>query len=348
MKVAPMLREMRKYPDILEPILVHTGQHYDYEMSRIFFKDLVLSEPDVYLGVGSGTHAEQTGKVMIEFEKILFQEKPDLVIVVGDVNSTLAAALAAAKLHVPLAHIEAGLRSFDRTMPEETNRVLTDHCSELLFCPTETAVNNLRKEGITKGVYLSGDVMVDTLLCYEEIAEESDILKRLGLESKQYSVATIHRPSNTDRRKNLENIMNALSESGESVVFPIHPRTRKALMEHGVHIISENVELIEPLGYLEFLKLMNHARKIITDSGGIQKEAYILKVPCITIRERTEWIETVENGWNVLVDANRDKIIEAIRNFEPPGEQSNVFGNGTAATTICKVIVRWVSGRRQQ
>ncbi|MBA7490795.1 UDP-2,3-diacetamido-2,3-dideoxy-D-glucuronate 2-epimerase [subsurface metagenome] len=357
-KIAPIIRAIDKHNKSVNVsrltshisrfrshVLVHTGQRYDYEMSKVFFEDLELPEPDIYLGVGSGTHAEQTGKVMIEFERILLKEKPDLVIVVGDVNSTLAAALASVKLHIPVAHVEAGLRSFDREMPEEINRVLTDHCSQLLFCPTETAVKNLKKEGITQGVYLTGDVMVDTLLSCKQFAERSKILVRLGLKSKQYLVATIHRSSNTDRRRNLENIMNALSESGESIVFPIHPRTRKVLSEHRINMPSENVKLIDPLGYLEFLKLMSHAKKIITDSGGIQKETYILRVPCVTIRKRTEWVETVEDGWNILVDANKEKIIEAIRNFEPSGEQGNIFGNGTAATTICETTIQWISER---
>lgn len=352
MKIAPLVRAIEKHDASLDVnpiqfILVHTGQHYDYEMSQIFFKDLDLPQPDVYLGVGSGTHAEQTGKVMIEFEKVLLKERPDLVVVVGDVNSTLAATLAAVKSHIPVAHVEAGLRSYDRGMPEEINRLLTDHCSQLLFCPTETAVGNLEKEGIIKGVYLTGDVMVDMLLANTEVAERSDILGRLGLEDKRYLVVTIHRASNSDNRESLQNVMGALSESGERVIFPIHPRTRKALSEYGVHIRSENVTLIDPVGYTEFLKLMSHAKKVLTDSGGIQKEAYILKVPCITLRERTEWVETVADGWNVLVGADKEKIIEAIRDFKPASKQRDIFGNGTAAISICQIISQWASGKEQ-
>jgi len=342
-KIAPLLRAIEAQSPtsegtFLEPVLVHTGQHYDYEMSKIFFRDLALPEPDIHLGIGSGTHAEQTAKVMIEFEKVIFQEQPDLVVVVGDVNSTLAAALTAVKCQVPVAHVEAGLRSYDQRMPEEINRVLTDRCSRLLFCPTETAVGNLKKEGISEGVYLTGDVMVDALFSEEKAFEKSDIVERLGLESKRYLVTTIHRPSNADDKANLENILAALSESGEKVIFPVHPRTRKAIIEYGINIQGETVRLIEPLGYIEFVKLMSHARKILTDSGGIQKEAYILKVPCITLRDRTEWVETVEDNWNTLVGAEKKKIIEAIRDFEPASNQRDVFGNGTAAVSICQII----------
>lgn len=352
MKIAPLIQAIGEYnasstENHIVPTLVHTGQHYDYEMSKIFFEDLEIPEPDVYLGVGSGTHGEQTGKTMIELEEVLFKQKPNLVIVVGDVNSTLAGALAAVKLHIPVAHVEAGLRSFDRAMPEEINRVLTDHCSRLLFCPTEAAVDNLKKEGISEGVYLTGDVMVDALLSSKKVSEKSDILDRLGLESEHYLVVTIHRPSNTDDRRNLENIVGALSKSGERVVFPIHPRTRKAISEYRIHIRGENMMLIEPLGYIEFLKLIHHARKILTDSGGIQKEAYILRVPCITLREKTEWVETVEDNWNILVGADKEKIVEAIRNFEPASEQRDIFGNGTAAMHICQIISQWAWGKEQ-
>jgi len=350
MKIAPILKTIDKHnasgkSNSIEPSLIHTGQHYDYEMSKVFFDDLALPQPNVHLGVGSGTHAEQTGKTMIEVEKVLARERPDLVIVVGDVNATLAGALAAVKLHMPVAHVEAGLRSYDQSMPEEINRVLTDHCSQLLFCPTETAVGNLKKEGIIKGVYLTGDVMVDALLSNKQAAEKSEILKRLDLESGHYLVITIHRPSNTDERENLENIVSALSDSAERVIFPVHPRTRKALDEHGVAMRRGNIMVIDPLGYTEFLKLMTHAKKILTDSGGIQKEAYILGIPCITLRERTEWVETVEDGWNILVSADKKKLIEAIQHFEPARERRDIFGNGTASTSICQIILQGSLGK---
>ena len=348
-KIAPILRAIDKHNasaagTAISPILVHTGQHYDYEMSKVFFEDLVLPEPDIYLDVGSGTHAEQTGRIMIELEKVLFDQKPSMVLVVGDVNSTLAGALVAVKLHIPVAHVEAGLRSYDCEMPEEINRVLTDHCSQLLFCPTETAVGNLKKEGITKGVYLTGDVMVDALLFNKHVAEKSDILKKLGLESGHYLVTTIHRPSNTDVRGNLENIMYAISDSGEKIVFPVHPRTRKALNEYGVNARRGNLMVTKPLGYTEFLKLMTHAKKILTDSGGIQKEAYILRVPCITLRNVTEWVETVDDGWNILVGTDKEKIVEAIENFNPTCKQRDIFGHGTSAISICQIISQMTLG----
>jgi len=246
MKIAPLIRAIDKYnaglatndSRLIDYLLVHTGQHYDYEMSRVFFQDLELPESDVYLGVGSGTHAEQTGKIMIEFEKVLFQEKPDLVIVVGDVNSTLAAALAAVKLHIPVAHVEAGPRMFDKSIPEEVNRILTDHVSSLLFAPTQTAVDNLKREGIEEGVYLTGDVMLDSFLCFSKIAEEkSKILEQLQLSKGEYLFATVHRARNTDNEENLRGIIEAFLSIEERIVFPIHPRTRKMLKEF--HLLSQ-------------------------------------------------------------------------------------------------------------
>jgi len=297
-KCAPLSRELRK---VHHEILVHTGQHYDHDMSDIFFEELNIPKPDYNLGIGSGSHGEQTGKMLTEIEKVLLKEKPDLVLVYGDTNSTLAGALAAVKLHIRVAHVEAGLRSFDRNMPEEINRVLTDHISDILFCPTQTAVDNLSKEGITQGVHLVGDVMLDALEYNKTVAEKkSKILEVLGLKKDKYLVITIHRPSNTDSRENLNNIIKALREIGEAVVFPVHPRTKKFLQEYGLDFPA-NVRLMDPLGYLDMLKLMAGARKILTDSGGIQKEAYMLGVPCVTLRENTEWVETLEGGWNVLV-----------------------------------------------
>jgi UDP-N-acetylglucosamine 2-epimerase (non-hydrolysing) len=337
-KCAPVSREIRKYHT---EILVHTGQHYDPEMSDVFFQELEIPKPDYNLGIGSGSHGEQTGKMLIELEKVLLKEKPDLVLVYGDTNSTLAGALAAAKLHLPVAHVEAGLRSFDRTMPEEINRVLTDHISDLLFCPTKTAVDNLRNEGITRGVYLVGDVMVDALEFNKGIAEDrSQILERLGLVSKHYLVLTVHRPANTDSREHMENIMGAVGDAGMSVVFPVHPRTKKFLKEYSLWPrLPANIIVTEPLGYLDMLKLMRHATKILTDSGGIQKEAYILKVPCITLRDVTEWVETVEGGWNVLVGADVQDILSNInRNPSKSSYQNALFGDGDAARQISNLL----------
>ncbi|MCZ7394012.1 MAG: UDP-N-acetylglucosamine 2-epimerase (non-hydrolyzing) [Candidatus Methanoperedens sp.] len=333
-KCAPLSRELRKEH---EEILVHTGQHYDHEMSDIFFEELNIPKPDYNLGIGSGSHGEQTGKILIEIEKVLMKEKPDLVIVYGDTNSTLAGALAAAKLHIKVAHVEAGLRSFDRSMPEEINRVLTDHTSDLLFCPTQTAVDNLANEGITAGVHLVGDVMVDALEYNLKIAEKkSGIIEELALEKGKYLVITVHRPGNTDSRENMTNIIGALREAGRVVVFPVHPRTEKYLREYGL-LMPENVKLIKPLGYLDMLRLMANAGKILTDSGGIQKEAYVLGVPCITLRENTEWVETLEGGWNVLVGAEKRKILEGVRSLSPRGGQRKVFGGKGASKRILQL-----------
>jgi len=328
-KYSALTKEIRKSH---QDILLHTGQHYDYNMNKVFFDEIGIPEPDYNLGIGSGSHAYQTGEMLKGIEDILIKEKPDMVMVYGDTNSTLAGALAATKIHIKVAHVEAGLRIFDRSMPEEINRVLADHCSDYLFCPTKTAVDNLKQEGIVNDVYFTGDVMVDALNSNKEIAERSRILDNLGLKSKRYLVVTIHRASNTDNEENLKIISNALielSKQGETIVFPIHPRTAKLLKDYGLYNeIKERIKFIEPQGYFEFLKLLIHAKKVLTDSGGIQKEAYILKVPCITLRDNTEWMETVEDGWNILAGTDRQKIIRLAREFEPSGNHSAFFGSG--------------------
>ena len=336
-KCAPVSNELRKEH---HEILVHTGQHYDPDMSDIFFEDLQIPQPDYHLEVGSGSHGKQTGAILERVENVLLEEMPNLVIVYGDTNSTLAGALAAAKLHIPVAHVEAGLRSFDRTMPEEINRVVTDHVSNLLLCPTQTAIDNLAKEGIYQGVHLVGDVMVDALMHNADISEKkSHIIKNLGLKRGNYYVATVHRPSNTDDRKNLTEITEAFSESGKRVIFPVHPRTKKYLREYGLlDSSSENIQFIDPLSYLDMLQLMKHSKKILTDSGGIQKEAYVMGVPCITMRENTEWIETLTGGWNVLVGADKGKILTAILADVRKNSDNTVFGKGDAAEKIAKVL----------
>ena len=336
-KCAPVSRELRKEH---EEVLIHTGQHYDHGMSEVFFEELAIPKPDYNLNIGSGAHGHQTGAMLGAIEDVLQQENPDLVLVYGDTNSTLAGALAAAKLHVPVAHVEAGLRSFDRRMPEEINRVLTDHCSDLLFCPTKTAVENLAAEGITGGVHLVGDVMVDAMNYNRAVAEErSRILEAVGVRPGEYLVITVHRPSNTDSQENMVAILGALAEAGMPVVFPVHPRTRNYLGRYGLLAkMPENVQVTEPLGYLDMLHLMAHAAKILTDSGGVQKEAYMLGVPCITLRENTEWVETVEAGWNVLVGAGREEIVSMIHEFAPAGDQPPLFGDGRAAAGIAKII----------
>jgi UDP-N-acetylglucosamine 2-epimerase (non-hydrolysing) len=320
-------------------ILIHTGQHYDYLMDKVFFDELSIPTPDYHLNIGSGSHGAQTGEMLKKIEEVLLKEKPDMALVYGDTNTTIAGALAAAKLHIPVAHVEAGLRSFDRSMPEEINRVLTDHCSDLLFCPTDAAVRNLKAEGIENGVYNTGDVMVETLENNRKVAEKSDILEKLDLKKKEYIVATVHRASNTDQKENLENIVCAFLESGEKIVFPVHPRVEKYLRQYELYEkLEKGIILTKPLGYLEFLKLTSNAKKILTDSGGVQKEAYMLKVPCITMRENTEWVETVEDGWNILVGADKEKIESAIKGFKPIKEQKSSYGKGDASSKIVSAI----------
>lgn len=336
-KSVPLSRELRKNH---QEILIHTGQHYDYEMDQVFFQELSIPEPDYNLQAGSGRHGAQTSAMLIKLEAILIQEKPDLVLVYGDTNSTLAGALAAVKLHINIAHVEAGLRSFDRTIPEEINRIITDQCANYLFCPTKTAVTNLEREGVAGQIHHTGDVTVDVLGDSIEAARRSPVLEHLGLENERYLLATVHRQSNTDDEPKLRNIVEALLEIDEDIVFPLHPRTEKYLKAYGLFDkLREYIRLIKPLGYLDFLKLMSSAREILTDSGGIQKEAYILSVPCITLRETTEWIETVENGWNILVGTDKERIIKTVREFEPHGEPPEVFGRG-ASVKISRIINR--------
>jgi len=333
-KCAPVSRALRAEHT---EVLVHTGQHYDANMSDVFFTELDIPAPDYHLGIGSGPQGEQTGRMLAAIEEVIMKEQPDMVLVYGDTNSTLAGALAAVKLHIPVAHVEAGLRSFDRSMPEEINRVVTDHVSDLLFCPTQTAVDNLLTEGITTGVHLTGDVMVDALLYNAGIAEESStVLEDLELVEGGYSVATVHRASNTDAEENLRSIVDAFGEIGNPIVFPAHPRTVKYLKEYGLYDhLPGNVRLTEPLAYLDMLHLMRHARMILTDSGGVQKEAYVLKVPCVTLRENTEWVETLRDGWNVLVGADFTKIVDADQAMlSKRTEQSVIFGKGDAAIAI--------------
>ncbi|KRQ87431.1 UDP-2,3-diacetamido-2,3-dideoxy-D-glucuronate 2-epimerase [Caloramator mitchellensis] len=334
-KAAPVSREIRKQH---KEIIVHTGQHYDENMSSIFFDELDIPKPDYNLNVGSGNHGNQTGNMLIKIEEVILNEKPDAVLVYGDTNSTLAGALAASKLLIPVIHVEAGLRSFNKAMPEEQNRVLTDHISDLLFCPTETAVKNLKNEGIEKGVYNVGDVMFDSILYNIEIAKEkSNILDRLNLASKEFILVTIHRAENTNYKDKLTNIFNALKDSGEKVILPLHPRTKKFLADYGIDV-GENIEIIEPVGYLDMIMLESAAKKIVTDSGGVQKEAYFLDVPCVTMRRETEWVETVKDGWNILVDSDYEKILDAINNFEPKTKKSNYFGDGKASEHIAELL----------
>jgi len=341
-KAAPVSQALRARH---REVLVHTGQHYDAAMSDVFFAELGIPEPDINLGIGSGSHGQQTGRMLMAIEEVLLAERPDWVLVYGDTNSTLAAALAAVKLGVPVAHVEAGLRSFNRAMPEEHNRVLVDHCADLLFCPTQTAVDLLAAEGLTSGVHLVGDVMVDALHQHAGLARQrSGVLARLGLEAQGYLLGTVHRPYNTDVPENLRSIFAAFDDIygqiGRPVVLPLHPRTRRQLNELGL-AAPAGVRLIEPVGYLDMLALEQAAAMILTDSGGIQKEAYTFAVPCVTLRPETEWVETVQAGWNVVVGADRDAIVQAAtQRVWPAGSPPPVFGDGHAAERIVDVLER--------
>ena len=317
MKVAPIVEAMKRRPKEFTPLVVHTGQHYDLQMSDAFFRDLRLPEPDVYLGVGSGSHAAQTAAVMQSFEPILLKERPDWVVVVGDVNSTLACALVCAKLCVRVAHVEAGLRSRDRTMPEEINRLLTDQIADLLLTPSVDADLNLRAEGIPAArIQMVGNVMIDSLFHHLKRAEASSVREDLGLAGKDYATLTLHRPSNVDDRSTLARILDALEQISERLplIFPVHPRTRKSLAEFGFTKRIErarNLRLIEPLGYLDFLRLYSGARLVLTDSGGIQEETTALSIPCLTLRENTERPVTVEMGTNTIVGTDTERITRA-------------------------------------
>lgn len=326
--------------DHIDEIIVHTGQHYDKNMSDIFFEELEIPKPKYNLEVGSGNHGKQTGTMMIQIEKIVEEEEPDAILIYGDTNSTLAGALVGSKLLIPIYHVEAGLRSYNKNMPEEQNRILTDHISEVLFCPTKTAIINLQKEGISKNVYNTGDIMYDAVLYNSILAEKkSTILKELNLNSKKYILSTIHRAENTNSKDRLSEIITGLNESGEQIVLPLHPRTAEYLKIYNLKL-GDNIKVTNPVGYLDMLCLEKNAKKILTDSGGVQKEAYFLGVPCITMRDETEWIETVEYGWNILVGADKDKIKNAIKVETTVKEKPKCFGNGKTAQKILEIILR--------
>ena len=358
-KAAAVSRELGKRH---REVIVHTGQHYDPNMSGIFFRELDIPAPAYNLAVGSGSHGAQTGMMLARIEEVLVKEKPGWVLVYGDTNSTLAGALAAAKMHIPVCHVEAGLRSFNRRMPEEINRVVADHVSDLLLCPSRTAADNLKAEGITRGVHVVGDVMADALAFAADKAQKrSSILDQLGLTEKKYILATVHRAENTDDPARLRAIMSAFSRIDEPVVFPVHPRTRVHLLDLGLLNPKSKIEnpkftesvlrnrksptvggsansgkiqnpkFIPPLGYLDMVRLEKSARMILTDSGGIQKEAYWLGVPCVTLRDETEWVETVKAGWNVIAGANRKLILKLASSFVPPARHPPLYGDGHAA-----------------
>lgn len=347
MKIAPIVEEMKKVPD-LKGVLVHTGQHYDEGMSDVFFRDLGIPVPDVHLGVGSGTHAEQTARIMVEFEKVCVQQKADLVVVVGDVNSTMASAIVAVKLLIPVAHVEAGLRSFDRSMPEEINRIVSDALCEILFTTSRDADENLKREGISPAkIHFVGNVMIDTLIKHRAKAAVLDVISRFEVQTGSYALVTLHRPSNVDDPGVLAGILEALKEISNTmpVVFPVHPRTARRIQEFGLD--TDHIRIVEPLGYLEFLNLTSNARIVLTDSGGLQEETTILGVPCMTLRHNTERPVTITHGTNMLVGPDKARILDGFRRitgggWQPAGPPE--YWDGQAAERIVRVI-RDIGGR---
>lgn len=331
-KLGPLSRELRSRGH--HEVIVHSGQHYDRNMSEQFFEDLDIPAPDHALSISGGGHGEQTGRMLEACERVIEDERPDLVVVFGDTNTTLAGALGAVKLHVPVLHIEAGLRSFNREMPEEINRVLTDHASDYLFAPTATAVANLEREGLAGRTYRTGDIMVDSVLHGARAARErSDVLERLGVEEGAYDLVTLHRPYNVDDPVRLSAMLGALGSRGRPVIFPVHPRTRKTLEAAGV-VVPESVSLTAPQSFIDFVRLESGAHLILTDSGGVQKEAYILGKPCITLRPETEWVETVDAGWNLLADPAAPDFAATVAAFKPPSERPGLFGRDVAREMV--------------
>jgi UDP-N-acetylglucosamine 2-epimerase len=330
-----------------QELLVHTGQHYDDQLSRIFFDELGIPAPDRQLGVHGGTNSEQTARLLAALATVFGEVAPDRVLVYGDTNSTLAGALAAAQMRIPVAHVEAGMRSFDRAMPEELNRVLADHASDLFFCSTSTAVDNLAADGIRDNVHLVGDVMADVALSFLPVAEErSTALRDNGVQPGEYLLMTVHRAGTVDVPDRLERVVALAEQLPLPAVFPVHPRTCARLRAAGLEErLEAAVRVTQPLGYLDFLKLANHARALVTDSGGVQKEAYLLGTPCVTLRDRTEWVETVELGWNVLVDLDADAALDALARPSPPVERPELYGGGHAAERIRDVLAAYTHTR---
>ena len=319
-----------------EEFIVHTGQHYDYAMSEKIFIDLGIRKPDIHLETKSGTQASQTGEMMIKLEKAMISKRPDIIIVFGDTNSTLAGVIAASKLNIPIIHIEAGLRSYNKNMPEEINRVVADHVSKYLFAPTQTAADILNKEGLQENTFLTGDIMVDTIKNNLEIAlKKSSVIIDMALKNNEYNLLTLHRNYNVDNTDILEHILNQLGNLEEKIIFPLHPRTKKMLSVN--YFLPVNIKIVEPQGYLDFITLEYFSKRIITDSGGIQKEAYILKKPCITLRTETEWIETVEEKWNLLINPSDKMIASKISGFTTPEIQEDIFGKNVTEKMV-KII----------
>lgn len=343
-KLAPLSKKIRsKYREII----IHTGQHYDDAMSDAIFKDLQIAKPDYNLGIGGGGHGEQTGRMLIELEKVFQKEKPELVIVFGDTNSTVAGSLTASKLNIPVIHVEAGLRSFNRKMPEEINRVATDHISDYLFAPSQVAMSHLKNEGLLSKAQFTGDIMIDTLESSISVAlEKSQVLEELGISGESYYLLTLHRPYNVDDPTNLSKIITNLQKLDKKIVFPIHPRTKKIIEENSI-ALGSNILTTAPKAYFDFIKLEYFSDKIITDSGGIQKEAYFLKKPCITFRSETEWVETIEDGWNILVDPLGNDAFKIVSDFNPTTKQSDVYGKDVSNKMLNAIekIISEINGK---
>ena len=359
-KLAPLTRAVARWNDThsrpIEHLTLHTGQHYDHSMSEIFFEEMEIPRPDVNLGVGSGKHGAQTGAMLAGIEAVLLERKPDMLIIFGDTNSTLAGALAAAKLHIPVAHVEAGLRSFNRRMPEEINRITSDHVSDILLAPTPTAAANLAQEGLAERTVRTGDIMYDTVLHNLTLArEKSDLIERLQLTPQQYAVVTVHRAENTDapiRLRNLLDGFNQIAADGLPIILPMHPRTKhllpKVLPDWQPHA---HLQVIEPLGYLDMVRLVSESRLVMTDSGGLQKEAFFMEVPCITLRDETEWVETVEAGGNIIVGADPDRLRTAYQQWQQRLDAGKVdfsqeirtyFGSGRSGEETLEAVVDWL------
>jgi UDP-GlcNAc3NAcA epimerase len=349
-KAAAISRVIRdQYANTIEEVIVHTGQHHDENMSQVFFDELDIPKPKFNLEISGGGHGAMTGKMLEGIERVLLQERPDCLLIYGDTNSTLAGAISAAKLHIPVAHVEAGLRSFNMCMPEEINRILSDRISSLLFCPTNTAVENLTNEGIKNGVYQVGDVMYDVALFYRERAQKnSPILDNLGVSNKGFALATCHRAENTDDPHRLASILSAFSEIAKDMplVLPLHPRTKKLIAENHLSSFLNLIITTEPLSFLDMVALEQGAKLILTDSGGVQKEAFFYNTPCITLRDETEWVETVSLGWNQLAGADTNAIIQAVEKINTganPMAQQNPYGNGNASQEICQHLIKYLN-----
>ena len=341
-KTAPILHTAKQKG--LDIVLIHTGQHYDYKMSQIFLEQFSLPEPEANLNIGSSSHTSQTAEIMLRLEKHLTKENTKITLIPGDTNSALAGALTSAKQGVPVAHIEAGARCYDMKMAEEINRRLIDHCSEMLFAPTPNCKRNLEKESVTGSIHLLGDTMFDAFLSFKDGADKCDILDKLDIPEKEYSLLTLHRAENVDDPKKLRDILKAIEKTKTRIIFPVHPRTRERMKEHNISLESSIFKTIDPVGYVEMLKLLRHAKAVLTDSGGVQKEAFWSKIPCITIRDKTEWIETVEMKVNILTSTNPNRIVQVIRQVEQEYNEikkrfkENPFGDGKASERIVNLL----------